>query len=84
MDAESEERLFTTLEKLKGHSTILIVAHNIDFVSSLTDRVLCMGNKAGAYGIVQHRTEGKEGGRSRIIHDETISADKCYHGEGEP
>jgi zinc transport system ATP-binding protein len=82
MDAESEERLFATLEKLKGRATILIVTHNIDFVSSLTDRVLCMGNKAGAYGIVQHRTE-EEGGRSRVIHDETIPADECYHGAEE-
>jgi zinc transport system ATP-binding protein len=81
MDAESEERLFATLEKLKGSVTILIVTHDIDFVSSLTDRVLCMGNRAGKYGIVQHRTEEGEGRRSRVIHDESIPADECYNGE---
>jgi zinc transport system ATP-binding protein len=81
MDAESEERLFAALEKLKGRATILIVTHDPDFVSSLTDRVLCMGNKAGAYGIVQHRTEEGEGRRSRVIHDENIPADECYNGE---
>ncbi|MDR3172313.1 MAG: metal ABC transporter ATP-binding protein [Treponema sp.] len=58
MDAESEERLFTTLSKLKGQTTILIVTHDRDFVSSLTDRVLCMGSQEhGAHGIVQHRIE---------------------------
>jgi zinc transport system ATP-binding protein len=83
MDAESEERLFETLEKLKGHATILIVTHDPEFVSSLTDRVLCVGNKAGAYGIVQHRTEEGEGRRARVIHDENIPADECYNGEEE-
>ncbi|MDR3342872.1 MAG: metal ABC transporter ATP-binding protein [Treponema sp.] len=58
MDAESEERLFTTLSKLKGNTTILIVTHDQDFVSSLTDRVLCMGSREnGSHGIVQHRIE---------------------------
>jgi zinc transport system ATP-binding protein len=82
MDAESEERLFKTLGRLKGRATILIVTHDIEFVSSLTDRVLCMGNRAGEYGIVQHRTEGGEGSRTRVIHDETIPADECCNGDG--
>ena len=62
LDAESEERLFATLEKLKSRATILIVTHDLDFVSSLTDRVLCVGSKARKYGIIQWRTE-EEGRR---------------------
>jgi zinc transport system ATP-binding protein len=81
MDAESEERLFKTLGRLKGRATILIVTHDIEFVSSLTDRVLCMGNRAGEYSIVQHRTEGGAGNRTRVIHDETIPADECCNGD---
>ncbi|MDR0878379.1 MAG: ABC transporter ATP-binding protein [Treponema sp.] len=65
MDAESAARLFETLGKLKAASgsnktTILIVTHDTDFVSSLTDRVLCMGaNEDSCYeendnGEVQH------------------------------
>jgi zinc transport system ATP-binding protein len=81
MDSESEDRLFNTLGKLKGHTTILIVTHDPDFVSVLTDRVLCLGNRGGEYGIVQHRTETGEGPRSRVIHSESIPADRCYDGE---
>jgi zinc transport system ATP-binding protein len=72
MDAESEDRLFETLGRLKGSglaagggladsgvgTTILIVTHDTGFVSALTDRVLCLGDDSEhRYGIVQHRTE---------------------------
>jgi zinc transport system ATP-binding protein len=84
MDRESEERLFVTLGKLKGNTTILIVTHDTGFVSALTDRVLCMGSReAGSeYGIVQHRTEadplgGTIAGAARIIHGESIPGDQC-------
>jgi zinc transport system ATP-binding protein len=88
MDSESEERLFRTLGKLKGNTTILIVTHDTGFVSALTDRVLCLGSReAGAeYGIVQHRTETAEEGHgetavsghsARIVHGESIPGDEC-------
>ncbi|GHV32631.1 ABC transporter ATP-binding protein [Spirochaetia bacterium] len=87
MDRESEERLFATLGKLKGNTTILIVTHDTGFVSALTDRVLCMGSReaaadaganAGAeYGIVQHRTEADAAGVARVIHGESIPGDQC-------
>ncbi|GHV75839.1 ABC transporter ATP-binding protein [Spirochaetia bacterium] len=79
MDRESEERLFITLGKLKGATTILIVTHDTGFVSALTDRVLCMGRReTGAeYGIVQHRTEADIAGVARIIHGESIPGDQC-------
>ncbi|GHV10579.1 hypothetical protein FACS189491_00330 [Spirochaetia bacterium] len=83
MDSESGERLFETLGKLKGRTTILIVTHDMDFVSPLTDRVLCMGDDARGmdcaegdahrYGIVQHRTES-----TRVLHENSIAADSCF------
>jgi zinc transport system ATP-binding protein len=65
MDRESGERLFETLGKLKGETTILMVTHDTDFVSSLTGRALCLGDAEGEahpYGIVQHPTEDARGG----------------------
>jgi zinc transport system ATP-binding protein len=92
MDAESEERLFISLGKLKGTTTILIVTHDTGFVSALTDRVLCMGNREGEnrYGVVQHRTEtaaapGAPASRgsygSRIVHSEILPGDSCCEEE---
>ncbi|MDR1105160.1 MAG: metal ABC transporter ATP-binding protein [Treponema sp.] len=86
MDAESGERLFEILGKLKGKATILIVTHDTDFVSSLTDRVLCMGDGGeprygGGRGILQHRTEAEARGVSRVIHGGGVPAGLCY-GEG--
>jgi zinc transport system ATP-binding protein len=89
MDAESETRLFETLGKLKGKTTILIVTHDTDFVSVLTDRVLCLGDdESHRRGVVQHRTEAAEaaaeaavhhgGYGARVLHGENIPADDCY------
>jgi len=85
MDGESEARLFETLGKLKGSATILIVTHDMDFVSALTDRVLCLGDNAcGQRGVVQHRTEAaagsdRHGSRQdlRVLHGENISGKNC-------
>ncbi|MDR1869061.1 MAG: metal ABC transporter ATP-binding protein [Treponema sp.] len=89
MDSESEDRLYETLGAYKGKTTILIVTHDTEFVSSLTDRVLCLGD--GSRAIVQHRVEpdapasvhhggfGHEASASvaRVLHGENISADDC-------
>ncbi|MDR1567030.1 MAG: ABC transporter ATP-binding protein, partial [Treponema sp.] len=72
--------------KLKGGTTILIVTHDTEFVSFLTDRVLCMGGDTQGggrgYGIVQHRIEVSRGlhgcGDSRVLHDESIPGDSCF------
>jgi zinc transport system ATP-binding protein len=92
MDTESEERLFETLGKLKGANgaagtTILIVTHDMDFVSALTDRVLCLGGDAdGRRGIVRHRTEaapeirhvcGENVPIARVLHGENIPENEC-------
>jgi zinc transport system ATP-binding protein len=84
MDAESEARLFETLGKLKGSTTILIVTHDTNFVSVLTDRVLCLGDEAhnhhgfNSHGIVQHRTVQEAAAQqARVLHGENIPADDC-------
>jgi zinc transport system ATP-binding protein len=78
MDLESEVRFFETLGKLKGNATILIVTHDMNFVSILTDRVLCLGDNArNRYGIVQHRTETDNASQVRVLHGENIPTDDC-------
>ena len=87
MDSESETRLFDTLGGLKKNTTILIVTHDTEFVSVLTDRVLCLGdNEHHRRGFVQHRIgEAESGGgghggtpEARVLHGENIPADDCY------
>jgi zinc transport system ATP-binding protein len=81
MDAESEARLYETLGACKGKTTILIVTHDTEFVTALTDRVLCLGG--GDHGIVQHRTETGDSSHHgavnevRVLHGENIPADEC-------
>ena len=87
MDSESETRLYETLGSFKGKTTILIVTHDTEFVTSLTDRVLCLGD---GRKVVQHRIEAgvsdaRHGGAgheahapvARVLHGENISADEC-------
>jgi len=88
MDSESETRLYEALGSFKGKTTILIVTHDTEFVSSLTDRVLCLGNERK---VVQHRietgsgTSAHHGGAgqesyapvARVLHEENIPADDC-------
>jgi zinc transport system ATP-binding protein len=86
MDSESETRLYETLGAYKGKTTILIVTHDTEFVSSLTDRVLCLGEGCK---VVQHRIEtgayadgmahhGGAGQEARVLHGENIPADDCF------
>lgn len=84
MDKESEDRLFHTLKKLKGQTTVLIVTHHMDFVSPLTDRALCLGGGEGGAGIVRHPLAAPasgEPGDFRVLHGESLPADRCYPGE---
>lgn len=88
MDVESEQMLFKTLGSIKGTTTILVVTHDMEFVSSLTDRVLCLsnkGNKGQACTIVQHRTEPAYDVHAgftqkevlKVLHDTTLPGDDC-------
>ena len=83
MDKESEGRLYSTLARLKGETTILIVTHDRLFVSDLTDRVFCLDVTAeGRKGrtVVQHALETIEGdSQKRVRHDVEISADFCAY-----
>ncbi len=82
MDKESEQRLYDTLAKLKGETTILIVTHDMKSVSSLTDRVFCIdAHKSGKQGrtVVQHTLEVVEGdNEKKVRHDVEIPADFCH------
>jgi len=88
MDAESEARLFRTLEGLKGKTTIFIVTHDTGFVSALTDRVLCVGDRSApgkGRMVVQHKAEPAEnappdlfgGAVLKVLHDVELSDDSC-------
>jgi len=93
MDTESEKRLFSTLGNLKGKTTIMIVTHDSSFVSSLTDVVLCVGerNGEGRPGeVVRHRMTpsneaptGRYGGDAMIVHHDEILPDDWSCEEGE-
>ena len=81
MDAESEALLYKTLGGCKGKMTILIVTHDTEYVTSLTDRVLCLGENLK---IVQHHTEintvvrhGASAQEARVLHGENISGSGC-------
>jgi len=92
MDSESEARLFETLGYLKKSTTIMIVTHDTGFVSSLTDVVLCVGDRKGRAGtrdIVRHRTEPATnapperfgGSAARVLHNSALP-DSCCGGNG--
>ena len=81
MDSESEQLLYKTLGAYKGTTTILIVTHDTEFVSSLTDRVLCLGDSRK---VVQHDVEtgisarhGEEIKQARVLHGKNISGNEC-------
>ena len=88
MDRESETRLFNTLRHLKGKTTILIVTHDMSVVSSLTDRVFCIGSHHPDHAgrtVVQHKLEPAKsappdlyGGEAlRVLHNVELPADIC-------
>jgi zinc transport system ATP-binding protein len=81
MDMESEKRLYETLGAYKGNMTILVVTHDTEFVTSLTDRVLCLGDGCK---IVQHKIEtgisarhGDVVQQTRVLHEKNIPGDEC-------
>jgi len=84
MDSESVSLLYDSLGACKETMTILLVTHDTEFVTSLTDRVLCLGDSRK---IVQHKTEtaasakgqhhGSASHELRVLHGETNSNDAC-------
>jgi zinc transport system ATP-binding protein len=93
MDTESEARLFATLGSLKRNTTILIVTHDTGFVSSLTDGVLCVGDRRSAgeaHTIVRHRVAPADnappelfGGEAlKVLHEVSLPGDDCCGDKG--
>jgi len=85
MDRRSEERLFEVLGNLRKDTTILIATHDTAFVSSLTDVVLCVGEREEhALGVVRHASGPTEhissgiygGDVKKVLHD-TEEPDTC-------
>ena len=90
MDVDSEKRLFAVLGGLKSDvgktfsTTILIATHDTAFVSSLTDVVLCVGER-GERAVVRHASRPVEdvpaelyGGHAlRVLHDTELWDDVC-------
>ena len=84
MDSESITLLYQTLGAFKNAMTILLVTHNTDYVTALTDRVLCLDNSRK---IVQHDTEKSvsawlyhHGGVTdelRVLHGNCDCRDEC-------
>jgi len=93
MDSESEKRLFKVLGNLKKNTTVLIATHDTAFVSSLTDVVLCVGEREGKQGGVlrhaampaNHVPRGLYGGAAlQVLHDTNLPDECCdSHGEAE-
>jgi len=86
MDSESEQRLFNVLGNLKRSTTILIATHDTAFVSSLTDVVLCVGQREGRPGgVLRHAAKpadhipvGLYGGSAlQVLHDTDLPDDCC-------
>ena len=104
MDAESEARLFAVLGSLKAGvgsavtsgasgaasaTTILIATHDTAFVTSLTDVVLCVGERGDrtvvrhASGPVPDAPAQLYGGHAlRVLHDIELGDDVCCLPEG--
>jgi len=84
MDSDSESKLYETLGAYKGSTTILIVTHDTEFVTSLTDKVLCLGDSKK---IVQHGIETVDASsphahhscahEARVLHEENIPDNNC-------
>ena len=88
MDKESETRLFETLGRLKGKTTIMIVAHDMSIVSAMTDRVFCIsshGQEGLGRTVVQHKMvpEPEDTMKLRVLHNEDIPGDVCPLKENE-
>ena len=86
MDEDSERRLYAVLGSLKGSTTVIIATHDMDFVSALTDVVLCVNGRGGeeapggvtrhASGPVERVSSGHYGGAVlQVLHDTDLPDD---------
>lgn len=86
MDKESERKLYTILGALKRSTTIMVATHDTDFVSSLVDVVLCVGEREGReHDVVRHASVPAEhlhaglfGGEAmQVLHDTDLPDTAC-------
>lgn len=80
MDQTSEERLFYVLENLKKSTTIIVVTHDTEFVSGLTDVVLCTGKEnEKLHKIIRHNFEIFNGNKKvlRVLHNTELPENCC-------
>ncbi len=80
MDQASEERLFYVLESLKKSTTIVVVTHDTEFVSGLTDVVLCTGKESEkSHKIIRHNFEALNGNKKvlRVLHNTELPENCC-------
>lgn len=88
MDADSEQRLYSTLGALKGRTTILVVTHDTGFVSALTDAVFCVGERGAGRSVIKHEakpadhvaTEQYGGAALQVLHDTELPEEACCGG----
>ncbi len=84
MDESSETKLFNLLENLKKSTTIIIVTHDTEFVSRLTDVVLCTGKEdEKSHKIVRHNFERLNGDKKvfKVLHNTDLPEDCCCNKE---
>ncbi|MCX7821281.1 MAG: ATP-binding cassette domain-containing protein [Brevinematales bacterium] len=82
MDGESEDKLFHILENLKRSTTIIVVTHDTEFVSELTDVVLCTGKEnEKAHKVIRHNIEVIKDLENkkifRVLHNTELKEDCC-------
>ncbi|MEM7027558.1 MAG: ABC transporter ATP-binding protein [Pseudomonadota bacterium] len=67
IDLKSEENIFTLLKNYSEHMTIIVVSHDVAFISAYVDRVACL-NKT----LVCHDTASISGRMIEELYDEPI------------
>jgi zinc transport system ATP-binding protein len=79
VDSVVEARLLEVLRTLNRHMTILMVSHDLGFVSGLVESVICVNRRVAAHpasrltGEIMSALYGAE--RRIVLHDETLADD---------
>ncbi len=82
IDALSEDKLFEILKKLKGKMTVVMVSHNVRFVSELVEKVICVDR--GQISIHKVEAIGNQTVKDLgVEHYKLIKHWHCNHSQGE-
>ena len=74
VDLKSEENIFSLLKNYSEHMTIIVVSHDVAFISAYVDRVACL-NKT----LVCHNTESISGKMIEELYDTPIKMIDHHH-----